>query len=190
MTSSRLVPLFLLLAATCLLLETPTPLPAQVHTGNDFMMEPEQNSSPRRGLRIRQSYLHLNGYSIHFDKRPEPGESVNDYLIGLGYAAEFDTQGTLIYEFLIDVFNDSREEISAVFGPTVQYPLNDYFHIGAAGLLMYKKAFEEDYNFPLLPTPLPFAELRGERLSLRSYYIPPVRKPTDHQIVFQLRIAL
>lgn len=139
---------------------------------------------------VRQSFLHLNGYSIHFDKRPAPGKSVNDHLFGLGGSVEFDTHGPLIWGIAGDVFWDSREEVSAVLGPSCHYPFNDHVSVGGAAFLMYKTAFQRDYGFPILPVPLPFAEIGTERIRLRTYYIPPVRRPTDHQVVFQLRIPL
>lgn len=137
---------------------------------------------------IRRYYLHLNGYSIHFDKQPDPGETVNDYLLGLGGGIEFNTDGTLIWDISLDVFNDSNEEISVTLGPTVQYPLADWLGIGAAGFLMYKEAFQRDYGFPILPVPLPFLEGKTKYVHLRMFYIPPVRRSTDQQLVFQLRI--
>lgn len=138
---------------------------------------------------VQKTYLHLNGLTIHFDKRPEPGKTVNDYLIGLGGSIEFETSGTFIYGVTFDVFNDSNKEIAAVIGPSAEWPLHERFRIGASLFLFYKESFQRDNGFPLLVTPLPFADIRlFERAHLRTYYIPPVRKPTDHQLTFQLRI--
>jgi len=151
-------------------------------------IEVEKATTKEKTKWIRRYYLHLNGYSIHFDKQPDPGETVNDYLLGLGGAVEFDTKGPLIWDISLDVFNDSNEEISVTFGPTVQYPLADWLGIGAAGFIMYKEAFQRDYNFPILPVPLPFLEGKTKYVHLRMFYIPPVRRSTDEQLVFQLRI--
>ena len=139
---------------------------------------------------VEKTFVHLNGLTIHFDKRPEPGQTVNDYLIGLGGSIQFETSGRFIYGATIDVFNDSNREIAVVVGPSAEIPLHDRFHLGASLFLFYKESFQRDNGFPFLVTPLPFADLRLlERLHLRTYYIPPVRKPTDHQLSFQLRLA-
>lgn len=138
----------------------------------------------------RQWYLHLNGYTIHFVKRPEPGQTVNDYLIGLGASVRYLSDSNWIWGITGDVFLDSNEEISAVVGPTLDYRLHRRVNVGAAGFLMYKESFDRDYGFPILPVPLPFVDFDFKWLNLRCFYIPPVRRATDHQISFQLRIPL
>lgn len=157
-----------------------------------FLSEALEADAPREqtafGLPIRRWHLHLNGYSIHLHKPSASGKRPNDLLLGLGGAMEIETDGPWIWEIAADAFVDSRDELSAVLGPAFHYPVNDHFSAGGAVFLMYKQAFQDDYGFPILPVPLPFAEIGNEKVRLRTYYVPPVRRPGDHQVVFQVRI--
>lgn len=162
--------------------------PSPGQAAGQELFAPTRPGADARGQ--KQWYLHLNGYTIHFDKRPEPGDTVNDYLIGLGTSVRFQTDSDWVWGIAGDLFLDSNEEISGVIGPTVEYFLHERVTIGAAGFLMYKESFDRDYGFPFLPVPLPFVDFDLKRVNLRCFYIPPVRRPTDHQISFQLRIPL
>jgi len=137
----------------------------------------------------RKFWLHLNGLTIHFDKRPDPGETVNDYLFGSGFTWDFYRGTRWTFALELDVFLDSNEEISGIFGPSARVRLIPLVEVGVTAMAMYKEAFDRDYGFPVIPMALPFAQVGFEYLQLRMYYIPPVRRSTDEQLTFQLLVA-
>lgn len=143
-------------------------------------------SSP---LADRKFWFHINGLTIHFDKRPDPGETVNDYLFGTGFTWDFHRGQRWTFAVEFDVFLDSNEEISAILGPSARVRLIPLVEIGATAMAMYKEAFDRDYGFPVIPMALPFVQVGFEYLQLRMYYIPPVRRSTDEQLTFQLLVA-
>ncbi len=134
-------------------------------------------------------WFHLNGLTIHFDKRPEPGETVNDYLFGTGFTWDFHRGSRWTFAVEFDIFWDSNEEISAILGPSARVRLIPMVEVGATAMAMYKEAFDRDYGFPVLPMALPFVQIGFEYVQLRMYYIPPVRRSTDEQLTFQLLVA-
>ena len=138
----------------------------------------------------RKFWFHLNGLTIHFDKQPKPGETVNDYLFGGGFTWDFHATEKWTYAVEFDAFLDSNEEISAILGPSARYHLTSWASLGATGMVMYKEAFDRDYGFPVLPLALPFLQAGFEYLQVRMYYIPPVRRSTDEQLTFQLLFSL
>lgn len=134
-------------------------------------------------------WFHINGLTIHFDKRPEPGETMNDYLFGTGFTWDFYRGSRWTFAVEFDAFLDSNEEISAILGPSVRVRLIPMVEVGATAMAMYKEAFDRDYGFPILPMALPFVQVGFEYVQLRMYYIPPVRRSTDEQLTFQLLVA-
>jgi len=41
-----------------------------------------------------------------------------------------------------------------------------------------------------MPVALPYLESRGTRYKVRLYYVPPIRRSSDHQVALQLMLPL
>ena len=180
---------------------TPAPPPAEVSVPSAPELElaaagaiPEE-ADPLPPIAVAESagdprwVLHANGYTIHFNKKPKPGEEVNDFLYGLGFHYEWARGPRHTWAAEFDAFNDSHNELSLLGGASGRYDLGPV-EIGATGMLMYKSTFSDDEGTPVLPLLIPFVQKEFNSWGIRMYYVPPVRKPTDHQITFQLHIPL
>lgn len=125
-------------------------------------------------------WLHLNGYTHHFDA---PG--ANDDLYGAGFSWYARRYGRVVTAWEGDLFQDSGKRLCAYAGHSWSLPLH-YGSVGVTGALMYHRNFASQTRTCILPVAFPFLETKGARFKLRVYYIPPVRSPHDQQVSLQL----
>ena len=87
-----------------------------------------------------------------------------------------------------DVFKDSNYDWAVAAGISLRKPVG-VVEFGLIAGLTYKKNLQEDSGFPLFPYALPFIQSNFDYpLNVRATWIPPVRKETDNQVVFQLLV--
>jgi len=129
-----------------------------------------------------RGWLHLNGYTHHFDA---PG--ANDELYGLGFTWYTQTTGNIERAWEADVFRDSACKPSAYAGHSWIYATR-HWKAGLLAGLMYHRNFIKEDRWCLMPIALPFLELPLRAFSIRAYYVPPVRSRSDNQIAFQILI--
>ncbi|HVZ65984.1 MAG TPA: hypothetical protein VG936_15565 [Lacunisphaera sp.] len=127
-----------------------------------------------------RGWLHLNGYTDHFD-----APNANDELYGLGFTWYTKSAGHTERAWEGDVFRDSGNKLSAYAGHSWIYATR-HWKAGLLAGLMYHRNFIKEDRWCLLPIALPFMELPLRAFSIRAYYVPPVRSRHDHQIAFQL----
>jgi len=136
--------------------------------------------------------LHINGYSyhIHSDSR-----DANDFLVGLGLTWDIkrvDLNWLKLTDVVIafegDVFKDSGYEWALGAGISLRKAVS-VFEIGVSCGLTYKKHLYEEHGSPLFPYALPFIQSNFDhRINVRVTWVPPVRKETDNQVLFQLLV--
>ena len=131
------------------------------------------------------AWLHLNGYSLHFH-----APDANPYLLGAGLSVPAKPWGGFQASWVADAFQDSGRKFSAYAGQAVTLPLGRGFDAGLTGALMYHHNFARHNRLSLLPVVLPFVDYRVGSWKLRTYYVPPVRSVSDHQVAAQLMIPL
>ena len=131
-----------------------------------------------------RGYLHLNGYTRHFS-----APDANDALYGLGWTWYTQPRGRLLTAFEADIFEDSGRKLSAYIGYswTATFRLAN---LGVTGALMRHRNFSPYNHACLLPVALPYGEFLVHGVKLRAYYVPPIRRKTDHQVAFQLMVPL
>ena len=132
-----------------------------------------------------RAWLHVNGYSLHFH-----APDANPYLAGLGLSLPAKPWGPFRASWVGDAFQDSGRKFSAYAGQAVTLPLGRGFDAGLTGALMYHRNFARHNRLSVLPVVLPFADYRLGTWKLRTYYVPPVRSVSDHQVAAQLMIPL
>ena len=129
-----------------------------------------------------QAWLHLNGYSHHFD-----APDANDHLLGVGATWYVKRWGKIARAWEADVFRDSGKKLSGYVGHSWTYRMR-LANVGITGALMYHRNFAKHNNLRLLPVALPYVELPLRKLSVRAYYVPPVRSASDNQIALQVLV--
>lgn len=135
--------------------------------------------------------LHINGYALHITN----DDDVNEFVVGLGLTWDIkrvDIDWLNLTDVVIafdgDVLKDSNYEWSVGVGVSLRKSVG-VFEVGALAGLTYKKNLQEDSGFPIFPYVLPFIQSNlDHRLNVRVVWIPPVRKSTDNQLVFQLLV--
>ena len=131
-----------------------------------------------------RGWLHANGYSRHFS-----ADDANDRLLGLGFTYYTGRRGTWHTAWEGDVFRDSGRKVAGYVGYAWTRPTN-WVSFGVTAALMHHRNFAAHNSLRILPVALPFLETRGERIKARIYYIPPIRRPSDHQVAVQLLLPL
>lgn len=131
-----------------------------------------------------RAWLHVDGYSHHF----EAGDA-NSELFGLGLTWQRRTTGSMTTSWEADVFRDSGCELSAYLGHSWAWTLGRV-RLGATGAVMYHRNFSDYNGLNVMPVVLPFLEVPLRPVKLRVYYVPPVRRASDHQVAIQLLIPL
>jgi len=135
--------------------------------------------------------LHINGYAFHIKNDDE----VNEFIVGLGLTwdikrVNFDwiKLTDVVLAFDGDVFKDSNYEWAVAGGISLRKPVG-VFEFGVVAGLTYKQNLRKDSGWPLFPYALPFIQSNFDYpLNVRATWIPPVRKKTDNQVVFQLLV--
>lgn len=127
-----------------------------------------------------RGWLHLNGRTHHF---AAPG--ANDNLFGVGFTWYAPSESSVRTAWEGDVFQDSGRKLSAYLGQSWTVPLWSNSGVGLTVALMYHENFARQNRWRVLPVGLPFWETRGQSLTLRLYYIPPVRSRRDQQVALQ-----
>lgn len=129
-------------------------------------------------------WIHLNGYSHHF-----AADDANDQLLGLGYTHYRRRYGPVIPAWEFDVFQDSGKKLSTYVGHSWTVPFK-HLSAGVTAAVMYHRNFAAHNRLSTAPVAFPFLESRSERLKVRVYYIPPVRRASDQQIAVQILWAI
>jgi hypothetical protein len=129
---------------------------------------------------LPRGWLHLNGYTQHF-----AAPDANNQLYGAGVTWFHEKWGRIVQAWEADAFQDSGRKLSAYAGHSWIYR-EEYWHAGITAALMYHRNFAAQNRWRVLPVALPFVELPLRRISLRAYYIPPVRSASDQQIAVQI----
>ena len=135
--------------------------------------------------------LHLNGYAWHIASEGD----VNEFVVGLGLTWDIKRVNfnwikltDVVMAFDGDILKDSNNEWAVAGGVSLRKPVG-VVDIGILAGLTYKQNLIEDTGFPLFPYVLPFLQSSFDYpLNVRAVWIPPVRKTTDNQIVFQLLV--
>lgn len=132
-----------------------------------------------------RGWLHLNGYSHHFD-----APDANDQLFGVGLTWYVKKFGRPVQAWELDVFRDSGRKLSGYVGRSWSLPLGRHALVGVTGALMYHRNFARYNNASIMPVGLPFLEVGNRAVRARAYYVPPLRKASDHQIALQVMLPL
>jgi len=127
-----------------------------------------------------RGWLHVSGYSHHFE-----APDTNSKIFGGGFTWYSARSGNLITSWTADVYQDSARKLSAQVGRSWTLPLR-WGSLGTTVAAMYHRNFKAHNPLSVMPVLLPFVETRGYRYKLRIYYVPPVRRRSDHQVALQL----
>ena len=132
-----------------------------------------------------KAWLHLSGYSVHFH-----APDANPYLLGLGLSLPAKPWGAWRTTWVLNAFEDSDRKLSVFVGRALTLRCGSRVDLGVTAALMYHRNFARQNQLRLLPVALPFVDCDLGRWTLRTYYVPPLRSPTDHQVAVQLMIPL
>ena len=129
-------------------------------------------------------FVHLNGTSRHFNRR-----DLNEENWGAGVTYLFNPTHRWAWAAEADFFKDSFDDPSGLVGGSLRRRFR-YGDVGLLGFIMYRKTGRKHIGSSVFPGVLPFIEVGGTRLRLRSAYIPPVTGRDDEALTFQLLLRL
>ncbi|MEO0796555.1 MAG: hypothetical protein AAFX93_15400 [Verrucomicrobiota bacterium] len=130
-------------------------------------------------------------YAYHFNPELEPFEEpLNDWTWGIGFNYELIRDPDFIWSVNADIVPfDSTRDFAADIGTSIQWH-NPVVDVGAQFMILYKRNFENEWGVPVGPALFPYLQREFDFFALRMYWIPPVRKASDNQVIFQVMVPI